>query len=40
MATWYQCEECIFATNSPKAAHKHGDDTGHQIHEEAFDREE
>ena len=31
MPTWFQCTECIFATNSPKAAQIHTDKTQHII---------
>ena len=31
MDIWFQCTECIFATNSPKAAAKHYNDTDHEV---------
>lgn len=31
MDAWYQCDECIFASNSPKAAAKHETDSGHHV---------
>lgn len=34
MAEWWQCEECIFATNSPKSAHIHSSQTGHEVIED------
>lgn len=35
MGAWFDCTECVFASNSPKAAHKHETETGHKIDEEA-----
>lgn len=34
MDAWYDCNECIFATNSPKAAAAHTTKTGHEVNEE------
>lgn len=31
---FYQCDDCIFGTNSPKSASRHEDETGHTTHEE------
>jgi hypothetical protein len=31
---WYQCEDCIFGSNSGKQASEHSDRTGHTIREE------
>jgi hypothetical protein len=31
---WFQCTECIFASNSPKAATKHTTDTAHEVKQE------
>jgi hypothetical protein len=31
---WYQCQECIFATNGTKSAAKHTAETGHEMSEE------
>lgn len=35
---FYQCEDCIFGTNSRKEADKHEDNTGHdvEVEETAF----
>lgn len=32
MATlWYECEECVFGSNSKKEAGKHITETGHKV---------
>jgi hypothetical protein len=31
---WYQCQECIFGSNSAKSANKHSLDSGHYVKEE------
>lgn len=31
---WYQCRSCVFATNSPRAAEKHEESTGHETTQE------
>lgn len=28
---WFECGECGYATNSPRRAEKHQDDTGHSM---------
>lgn len=35
MDTWFECSECIFATNSPKQAIAHEDKTGHEVYDES-----
>jgi hypothetical protein len=31
MSEWYECEECVFATNSPRQATRHEVATGHTV---------
>jgi hypothetical protein len=31
---WFQCTECIFASNSPKQSKQHVTETGHKVDEE------
>jgi hypothetical protein len=31
---WYQCDECVFATNGTRLAREHQEDTGHTVTEE------
>jgi len=33
MGVWIQCDECIFASNSPKAAAIHVEASGHHVTE-------
>lgn len=34
MGVWFQCDACVFGTNSPSKASKHSKDTLHTITEE------
>lgn len=34
MGSWFDCQDCVFASNSPKQATKHVEDTGHSVKEE------
>ena len=31
---WYDCSECVFASNSPKLANDHTAHSGHTVNEE------
>lgn len=31
---WFQCQECVFATNSPTQAARHSTTSGHETKEE------
>ncbi len=28
---WWECEDCVFASNSERAATKHVEETGHDV---------
>ena len=34
MGLWFQCADCVFGTNSPKAARVHEASSGHDITQE------
>lgn len=36
---WWECDECIFASNSTKQAIKHEETTGHMVYSEEEDPE-